>query len=72
MLQRADEQEAPLLTISFSKDAQAMLKDHKVAVAKAMIDAGIDAVDELSTVEMGDEGEDFFDVPEDIRDHTLH
>jgi len=46
-LQRADENEEPLIRIHFSEDARAMLQDAGMDVAKAMIDAGIDVVEQL-------------------------
>lgn len=67
VLQRTDEQEAPLVTISFSKDAKAMLNEHRITVAKAMIDAGIDAVDDLSRSTPEDEF-----LYSEGEEHTLH
>ena len=67
VLQRTDEQEAPLVTISFSQDAKAMLNEHRITVAKAMIDAGIDAVDDLSRSTAEDEF-----IYSESEEHTLH
>ncbi len=47
-LQKADENESPLVTITFSKDAKEFLKEHNVTVAKAMINAGIQTVGVIS------------------------
>jgi hypothetical protein len=46
-LRRADEEEEPLIRIHFSEQARMMLQDADLDVAKAMIDAGIDKVEEL-------------------------
>ncbi len=47
-LQKADEDGDALVTISFSKDAKEFMKEHNVTVAKAMINAGIQAVGVIS------------------------
>jgi len=47
VLQRADEKEEPLIRIHFSDEARGMLQDASMDVAKAMIDAGIDMVEQL-------------------------
>lgn len=46
-LQRADEPEEPLIRIHFSDEARVMLQTAGMDVAKAMIDAGIDMVEQL-------------------------
>lgn len=46
-LQRADDDDAPLIRISFSDEAEAFLQNAKVDVAKVMIDAGIELFEEL-------------------------
>ena len=46
-LQRADEKEEPLIRIHFSDEARVMLQNAGMDVAKAMIDAGIDMVEQL-------------------------
>lgn len=43
-LRRIDDDSAPLVRISFSPEARDMLEDRDMAVAKAMIAAGIEAV----------------------------
>ena len=43
VLQRADEESEPLVTIRFSEDARHYLMDNSLEVAKAMIQAGIQA-----------------------------
>ena len=49
VLQRANEEGEPLIRINFSDEAKFYLSDTTIDIAKAMIDAGIDAVEELST-----------------------
>lgn len=51
-LQRADDEEAPLIRISFSDEAQAFLQSAKVDVAKVMIDAGIEVFEQLGADNM--------------------
>ncbi len=46
-LQRTDDQDEPLVRISFSEEARGFLQDASMDVAKAMIDAGIDAVEQI-------------------------
>ncbi len=48
VLQRANEDGEPLIRINFSDEAKFYLSDTTIDIAKAMIDAGIDAVEELS------------------------
>lgn len=43
-LRRIDDDSAPLVKISFSKEAREMMEDRDMSVAKAMIAAGIEAV----------------------------
>jgi len=43
VLQRADDDASPLVTISFSDEARVYLMDNGLEVAKAMIQAGIEA-----------------------------
>jgi hypothetical protein len=43
-LRRIDDDSAPLVKISFSEEAREMMEDRDMAVAKAMIAAGIEAV----------------------------
>lgn len=47
-LRRIDDDSAPLVRISFSPEARDMLDDRDMAVAKAMIAAGIEAVGNIS------------------------
>lgn len=45
VLQRSDCQETPLVRISFSAEASSYIEGHRIAVAKAMIDAAIETVE---------------------------
>ena len=47
VLQRSDEEGEPLIRINFSEEALYYLRDGSMDIAKAMIDAGIDAVETL-------------------------
>lgn len=48
VLQRANDEGDPLIRISFSDEAKFYLSDTTIDIAKAMIDAGIEAVEDLS------------------------
>ena len=55
VLQRADDDSEPLLSIQFSEEASAYLMENNLEVAKVMIQAGIQAaakMAEMSSVEM--------------------
>lgn len=55
VLQRSDEEKEPLVCIRFSADSLSFMRDGKFDVARAMIEAGMEAASELA-----DEGvEDF-------------
>ena len=62
-LQRADEQEEPLIRIHFSEEARTMLQSAGMDVAKAMIDAGIDMVEQLGEDLPEEEFEDLEERP---------
>ena len=47
VLQRSDETGEPLIRINFSEEALYYLREGSMNIAKAMIDAGIDAVETL-------------------------
>lgn len=66
VLQRADDDSEPLVTISFSDEAKIYLMDNSLEVARAMIQAGIQAAAEIAD-ESGAAG----DAPEDAAP-TLH
>ena len=60
VLQRADDDSEPLVTIRFSDESRIYLMDSGLEVAKAMIQAGIQAAAQLAEqgdvdVELGDE-----------------
>ena len=46
-LQRANEKDEPLISISFSDEMQEFLQDAKMDVAKVMIDSGIELFEQL-------------------------
>lgn len=48
VLQRANDEGEPLIRINFSEEAKFYLNDACIDIAKAMIDAGIDAVEQMS------------------------
>lgn len=48
VLQRADDDSEPLLTIHFSDETRIYLMDNGLEVAKAMIQAGIEAAAEIA------------------------
>ncbi len=55
VLQRADEDGAePLLCIRFSPDTLSLMQGGKFDVAKAMIEAGMEAADELAELDTED------------------
>jgi len=47
-LRRIDDDSAPLVKISFSTEAREMMENRDMAIAKAMIAAGIEAVGNVS------------------------
>lgn len=51
VLQRTDEEGEPLIRINFSEEAKFYLRDTSMDVAKAMIDAGIDMVEQLGAAD---------------------
>ncbi|MGE3296967.1 MAG: hypothetical protein AB7I68_06405 [Porticoccaceae bacterium] len=48
-LQRSGEDGEPLVRIEFSEEARVYLQDSGLDVARAMIDAGIEAIENLGT-----------------------
>ena len=48
VVQRADDESEPLLTINFSDEARAYMMDNGLEVARAMIQAGIQAAAAIS------------------------
>ena len=70
VLQRADDDSEPLVSIQFSEEASAYLMENNLEVAKVMIQAGIQAaakMAEMSSVEM-ESGES----AEKAEQRTLH
>ncbi|SMF31189.1 hypothetical protein SAMN02745866_02047 [Alteromonadaceae bacterium Bs31] len=58
VLQRADEKGEPLVRIKFSEESLFFLNDAKYDVAKAMIEAGLDAAHDLNgELEEADSGD---------------
>ncbi len=58
VLQRTNEDGEPLIRISFSDEAKYYLRDTRMDVAKAMIDAGIDVVERMSSDDLQLEDDD--------------
>ena len=70
VLQRADDESEPLVSIQFSEEASAYLMEHNLEVAKVMIQAGIQAaakMAEMSGVEI-----ETSDSTEPATPRTLH
>jgi len=68
-LRRAGHKEDPLVSISFSAESLQFLRKHKVAVARAMLEAGIEAVQNLEDLEPGYFEEEDESMPVN---HTIH
>lgn len=68
VLQRADGEGEPLITLSFSDEAKAYMPNVHVEIAKAMIHAGVQAFSEL----MSQYGEAVFEDEEFVEEYTLH
>ncbi|WP_226647267.1 hypothetical protein [Microbulbifer variabilis] len=67
-LRRAGHEEDPLVSIHFSAESLQFLRKHKVAVARAMLEAGIEAVQNLDDLEPG-----YFEEEESMPvNHTIH
>lgn len=67
VLQRADEDGAPLVSIRFSAEALGFLRDAKFDVAKAMIEAGMEAAGDVADQAIEEASIDF-----DRDTHLLH
>ena len=70
VLQRADDESEPLVSIQFSEEASAYLMDNNLEVAKVMIQAGIQAaakIAEMTGVEM-----DASESADSAESRTLH
>lgn len=57
VLQRADEEGEPLLCIRFSPESQSLMRDGKFDIAKAMIEAGMEAAGDLADELPGEVGD---------------
>jgi hypothetical protein len=69
-LRRIDDESAPLVKISFSEEAREMMEDRDMAVAKAMIAAGIEAVGNVAhDIDWEDEELELLDAQPS---YTLH
>jgi hypothetical protein len=68
-LRRPDETTEPLVSIRFSEESRHFLGDIRPLIAKAMIEAGIQAVQELR--EPSWDGNDFEDDFEDVLEDEL-
>ena len=73
VLQRADEEGEPLLCIRFSPETLSFMQEGKFDIAKAMIEAGMEAAGDLADA---DNRPDAVLEPEDeslaYNEHTLH
>ena len=67
VLQRADDDAEPLVTIRFSDETRVYLMDNNLEVARAMIQAGIQAAAELAGPEEEEEASGVVESP-----RTLH
>ncbi len=67
VLQRADDESEPLVTIQFSEETRIYLMDNGLEVAKAMIQAGIQAAAALA-----EQGEVEEDAGDDAQPRIIH
>ncbi|WP_226704463.1 hypothetical protein [Microbulbifer elongatus] len=67
-LRRAGHKDDPLVRIHFSAESLDFLREHKVAIARAMLEAGIEAVQEINALEP----EPFEEEDVDLTEHTIH
>ncbi|WOX05471.1 hypothetical protein [Microbulbifer pacificus] len=67
-LRRAGHKGDPLVRIHFSDESLEFLREHKIAIARAMLEAGIEAVQEIGTLEPEPFEEDELEATE----HTIH
>lgn len=72
-LQRADSEiNEPLLTIRFSQESLAFLGEEKFMVAKAMIEAGMDAAGEIADQQEEARLDDVYEELSDLEKTLLH
>lgn len=57
VLQRVDDGREQLVRITFSQEVRSFLGNTSIHVAKAMIDAGLDAVEQLDTDTVADDAD---------------
>ena len=63
-LRRADETGEPLVSIRFSKESLYFLNEAKIDIAKAMIEAGLEAAGDIQDTPVEESA--------DMAEHTLH
>lgn len=63
VLQREDDADEPLVTIRFSEEAQLYLMEQGLEVARAMIQAGIQAVSDITDQSQAENEMEKSDVP---------
>ena len=68
VLRKVDEDAEPLVCLRFSAESLAQMGDGKFEIAKAMIEAGMEAATEL----LGEQPDDFFDDYPDYEKPLLH
>ena len=68
-LQRAGEEGEPVVCIRFSQESLYFLRESKFEVAKAMIEAGLEAASEMTERE---ESAVDFDIESDSDSQTIH
>lgn len=67
-LRRAGHKEDPLVRIHFSEESQQFLREHKIAIARAMLEAGIEAVQSIDEIDPEFHEEDELEPV----NHTIH
>ncbi|WP_299593049.1 hypothetical protein [uncultured Microbulbifer sp.] len=67
-LRRAGHKDDPLVRIHFSAESLDFLREHKVTIARAMLEAGIEAVQDINALEP----EPFEEEDVDLTEHTIH
>lgn len=67
VLRRADEEGEPLVTIKFSDESESYLKNAKMEIARAMVQAGLEATSEMANAEP----EEIESFPE-FTTHSIH
>lgn len=70
-LQRSDDSGEPLLRIKFSEESSFFLSEAKFDIAKAMIEAGLDAVSDMQ-LEMELQDMQKADDEAEVRDAVIH